>query len=87
MRLAYNWHGRILDLVNQNLPDVLNVYSKPQGYLDASVEYRINPNVSVFLQGTNLTDAYDPAFVQYPDAFWSENISERRYFAGVRLNF
>jgi len=87
VRLAYNWHGRILDLVNQNLPDVLNVYSKPQGYLDASVEYRINPNVSVFLQGTNLTDAYDPAFVQYPNAFWSENISERRYFAGVRLNF
>lgn len=87
VRLAYNWHGRILDLVNKNLPDVLNIYSKPQGYLDASVEYRINPNVSVFLQGTNLNDAYDPAYVQYPNAFWSENISERRYYAGVRLNF
>lgn len=87
VRLAYNWHGRILDLVNKNLPDVLNIYSKPQGYLDASVEYRINRNVSVFLQGTNLNDAYDPEYVQYPDAFWSENISERRYYAGVRLSF
>ncbi|MGH8147886.1 MAG: TonB-dependent receptor domain-containing protein, partial [Rhodanobacteraceae bacterium] len=87
VRLAYNWHGRTLDLVNKNLSDVLNIYSKPEGYLDASVEYRINKNVSVFLQGTNLTDAYGPSYVQYPNAFWSENISERRYYAGVRLSF
>ncbi|MGH8148330.1 MAG: TonB-dependent receptor, partial [Rhodanobacteraceae bacterium] len=87
VRLAYNWHSKVFDFTDSSMNDVLNIYSKPEGYLDASVEYQLNKNVSLVFQGTNLTDSYDPEYVQYPDAFWSENINERRYYAGIRVKF
>lgn len=87
VRLAYNWHSKVFDFTDSNMGDVLNIYSKPEGYLDASVEYLVNDHVSLVFQATNLTNSYDPEYVQYPDAFWSDNISERRYYAGVRVNF
>ncbi len=87
VRLAYSWQSKVFDFSDSSLGDVLNIYSKPEGYLDASVEYQVNKNLSLVFQGTNLTDAYDPEYVQYPNAFWSANISERRYYAGVRLQF
>lgn len=86
-RLAYNWRGTNFNGGNSSLGDPLNIYSKPVGYLDASIYYTINDNVSVYLQGSNLTDAYDDEYAQYPNAFYSQNISERRYTAGVRVKF
>lgn len=86
-RLAYNWHSRIFDLTNSATGDVLNVYTKPGGYLDASVEYEINKHLSVLLQGTNLTNTQDLQYLQIPQVWWSSNISERRYYAALRLSF
>lgn len=86
-RLAYNWHGRFFDLTNSTTGDVLNVYNKPAGYLDASVEYDFTPNIALLLQGTNLTDEHDQQFLQNPGAWWSDNISERRYYAALRVTF
>ncbi|MEP7186079.1 MAG: TonB-dependent receptor [Rhodanobacter sp.] len=87
LRLAYNWRGKNFDSGNSSLGEQLNIYSKPVGYLDASINYKVNDNVSVFLQGTNLTDSFDNQYFQYPGATYYQNISERRYYAGVRLSF
>lgn len=87
VRLAYNWRSKNFDSGNTSLGDDLNIYSKPVGYLDASINYQINDNVAVFLQGTNLTDSFDNQYSQYPGATYYQNISERRYYAGVRVSF
>lgn len=86
-RLAYNWRSKNFVTTNSSLGDPLNIYSKPVGYLDASIYYSINDNVSVYLQGSNLTDSYDDQYAQYKDAFYYQNISDRVYTAGVRLKF
>ena len=87
VRVAYNWRSRNFNSYNTSLGDELSIYSKPVGYLDASINYAVNDHVSVFLQGTNLTDSIDNQYAQYPGATYYQNISERRYYAGVRLSF
>lgn len=87
VRVAYNWHSRFFDLSNSTTGDVLNVYTKPAGYLDASVEYDFTKHLAVLLQGTNLTSTHDQEYIQNPNAWWSDNISERRYYAALRLTF
>lgn len=85
VRAAYNWRGRNFVTTNSSLGDNLNIYSKPVGYLDASINYDVNDHVSVYLQGSNLTDSFDNQYAQYPNAFYYQNISDRVYTAGVRL--
>lgn len=87
LRLAYNWQGKAFAFTNSSTGDDLNVYTKAVGYLDMSVEYRVNKHLSILFQGTNLTDEHDQQYIQYPNAWYADNISERRYYAGVRLSF
>ncbi len=87
VRVAYNWHSRVFDLTNSATGDVLNVFTKPGGYLDASVEYDFNKHLALVVQGTNLTDTQDVQYLQTPQTWWGSNISERVYYASMRLSF
>ncbi|HEX8445571.1 MAG TPA: TonB-dependent receptor [Sphingomonas sp.] len=88
-RVAYNWRSkRFAGLQSVNGVsdgDVLAVYSKPVGYLDASASYDVTPNITVFAQGTNLTDAYDQQYAQFKNLFYQQNLYERRLTLGVRI--
>lgn len=86
-RLAYNWQGKSFALSNSASGDVLNIYNRPQGYLDASFQYNFNKQFSLIAQATNLTDEHDRQYIQDPQYWWADNISERRYYAGVRFTF
>lgn len=86
-RLAYNWQGKSFALSNSATGDVLNVYNRPQGYLDASFQYDLTKQLSLIAQATNLTDTHDRQYIQNTNYWWSDNISERRYYAGVRFTF
>ena len=65
--------------------DRLAVWNKPVGYLDASITYDVTPNISVYAQGTNLTETNEERYAQWEDQFYDQNIFERRYFLGVRV--
>ncbi|HEU0277558.1 MAG TPA: TonB-dependent receptor [Rhodanobacteraceae bacterium] len=86
-RLAYNWQGKSFALSNSATGDVLNVYNSPQGYLDASFQYDLTKQLSVIAQATNLTDTHDRQYIEGTRYWWSDNISERRYYAGLRFTF
>jgi TonB-dependent receptor len=56
VRLAYNWRGQFLsntDAAGRANPE----YTEPYGQVDLSVGYNINQNLSVSLEGINLTNA------------------------------
>lgn len=87
VRMAYNWQGKSFALSNSATGDVLNIYNRPQGYLDASFQYDVTKQLSVIAQATNLTDTHDRQYIENPQYWWSDNISERRYYAGLRFTF
>jgi len=54
-RIAYNWRDKFLSGVT-NIVGVgaLPIYTKAYGWLDASLSYRVNNNVSLVIAGSNL---------------------------------
>lgn len=62
-------------------------WQAPTSYVDASISYDINDNVSVYLQGTNLTEEYEETYMQWSDVVVNQNIYEARYTLGVRAKF
>ncbi|NHK29656.1 TonB-dependent receptor [Parvularcula flava] len=77
--------------VSTSIATALPVYGDAYGTLDAGVQYRVNDNVSLFLQGTNLTNSTEETLMGgYPDGklytrSWFQ--SDRRVNAGVNLSF
>lgn len=91
VRLAYNWRseeylGRVGVNSNAAILD-LGQWLEPTGYLDLSISYWMNENVSFFLNGTNLTEESRKSYAQFKDQFHSLWVQEARYTAGVNLAF
>lgn len=85
-RLAYNY--RSARAVDNN--DIwgstvgMEVYQKSTGYLDASVSYDITPNVTAYLQGSNLTGENENYYFQWKNQYLYQNSYEQRVTVGVR---
>ena len=88
-RIAYNWRSkRFARLQPINLTadkEVLAAFSKPVGYLDASASYDVSPRMTVFVQGTNLTNAFDDQYLQFKNQFYNQTLFERRFTIGLRI--
>lgn len=85
-RVAYNWRSERFSSMNTAAwGDRLAIWNEPVGYLDASVTFDVTPNVTVYAQGTNLTETYEERDAQWDNQFYDQNIFERRYFLGVRV--
>ena len=84
-RAAYNYrstqYNQQYGVGNLNL----GVYTKPVGFLDASASYDINPHVTLFVQGTNLTEFGIDRYLQYEDVYYSQSIFESRVVFGIRI--
>lgn len=91
VRLAYNWRSeefvaRRGVATNVAVMQMAN-WVEPVGYLDLSINYWINDNISLFFNGTNLTEQSRKSYSQFEDQFHSLWVQETRYSAGVNLSF
>ena len=90
LRLAYNWRSEeYLDrvqLVTNEVPLSLGNWQESTGYLDLSVGYWLNDNISFFINVTNLTEQDRRTYSQYTDQFNSLWVQERRLAAGITLS-
>lgn len=88
-RLAYNWRSDIFQgrngLNTNEAPINLGNWTEAAGFLDASINYNILENVTVSLQGTNLTETSDRRYAQFESQFNSINVQERRVSLGLRV--
>ena len=84
-RAAYNYrstqYNQQYGVQNLNL----GIYTKAVGFLDASASYDINPHVTVFAQGNNITGSGLDRYLQYEDVYYSQSIFESRVVFGVRF--
>jgi outer membrane receptor protein involved in Fe transport len=54
-RVAYNWRGRFsTGTANIVGMGAVNTYTRGYGWLDASLRYRVNPQLTLALEGNNL---------------------------------
>src|SRR5690554_45282 len=86
-RIAYNYRSERYIGSSWNDGSPAAWWQAPTSYVDASVSYDINDNVSVYLQGTNITEEYEETYMQWSDVKVNQNIYEARYTLGVRAKF
>ena len=87
-RIAHNYRSKRAVALDQvwGTPG-MTLYQDPTNYIDASVGYDVTPDVTVYLQGSNLTNEYEDYYFQWRDQYANQNIYERRLLLGVRARF
>jgi TonB-dependent receptor len=91
VRLSYAWRSAFLNNYEAALfANPLEVWRKPESSLDLQVSYQVNDNLSLTLDGTNLTE-------EIYQSYYGENGSttnnfgsalySRTFAIGARLNF
>jgi iron complex outermembrane recepter protein len=87
-RVAHNHRSKRSVALNQVWgTEGLTLYQSPTDYIDASVSYDITPDVTVYLQGLNLTDEYENYYLQWEEQTAFQQQYERRFIVGVRGRF
>jgi TonB-dependent receptor len=83
-RVAYNYRSKRAFSSDVGGITGLEEYEAPQQYVDASVSYKFNKYLEVFLDGTNLTNEVQRFYLVWPDQYGHSNFAERMYTFGVR---
>lgn len=84
-RLAYNWRDKFLNRTGagSNNPGYIEAYSQ----IDANVTYRINDNLSISLEGINLTGEDRREHARNKNMLWGYDDLGARYQLGARYTF
>ncbi|MBO9713737.1 TonB-dependent receptor [Sphingomonas sp.] len=85
-RIAYNWRDKFLSGINRQgsrNPE----YTAAFGQLDASFGYDITPNITVTLEGINLTKENVRTYARDEKELWYAQELDRRFLLGARFKF
>jgi iron complex outermembrane receptor protein len=87
-RIAHNYRSKRAVALDQvwGTPG-MTLYQRPTNYIDASVSYDVTPDLTVYLQGSNLTNEFEDYYIQWGNENAYQNIYERRVLLGVRARF
>ena len=86
-RVAWNWRSKYLDSVSETGAENLPIYFKGYGSLDASISYNLTRNLSLTLDGQNLTDAVNYSYQGQQQYLRNYQINDRRFSVRARLLF
>ena len=86
-RVAWNYRSKRAAQSDFGGISGLELYQAPTNYIDANVSYDINPHLTVYAQGSNLTGEYEKYYLTWKDERAYNNLYERRFAAGVRVKF
>lgn len=86
-RVAFNYRSKRAEQSDFAGITGLTLYQAPTKYIDASIAYDINPQVTVFAQGSNLTGESEHYYMVWKDQKAFNNIYERRFLFGARARF
>lgn len=90
-RVSYTWRSKAF-LGNFGFGDggttrTLGITGKSYGQLDGQISYDINKYVGVFVEGINLTEADQSAYLQFPELPFRYETGSRRIYLGVKANY
>jgi len=92
VRVAYNYRSSYLgSIYGLPLPaggsQLLPVYTRGYGWLDASINYDVTKNITVSLEGSNLTRRRELTYYDVTTRPSNHSIDDRQIMAGVRFKF
>ena len=86
VRIAYNYRSE--RFLNKNAGwGALELWQEATAYVDASVSYDFSDDVTVYLNGSNITGEFEDYYYQVPEQHAYQNIYEPRYTLGIRAKF
>ena len=83
VRLGYNWRDTFLRTIQNGT----GVFVDELGTLNASVRYAISENISLDFEATNLTQDPIKEFAGFEESLLSYAVTDRRFFAGIRIKY
>ncbi|WCT79902.1 TonB-dependent receptor [Novosphingobium humi] len=86
-RVAWNYRSKRAEQSDFAGIAGMTLYQAPTNYVDASVSYDVNKQVTIFAQGSNLTKESEHYFLVWPDLKAFNNLYERRFQIGARARF
>ncbi|MBB4660366.1 TonB-dependent receptor [Parvularcula dongshanensis] len=86
-RVAYNFRSKRAGQSDYAGIPGFQLYQEPTHYLDASASYDVSDNLTVYLQGSNLTEENEQFYATFEDQFEHTQLFERRIIAGIRGRF
>ncbi|GGI69100.1 TonB-dependent receptor [Shewanella hanedai] len=89
VKFTYAWRDSYLIGVGQSQgsADAPPQFAKPFGQLDASVNYDITENFTVFLEGININNETEEGYGRFEEQFLFARQYGSRYMLGGRLSF
>jgi len=87
VRLSYAWRSKFLRSQLKGFANPIGIWSKPEDSLDLQISYKINDNVEITLDGTNLTGSIYQEYYTDPRFKSGYDLISRTFAAGVRVNF
>ncbi len=85
-RIAYNWRDEYL--TNRNFGGQVNPeYVEDYGQWDGNVSYNVNDQLTLLVEGINITDEYTRSFVRTDSATGFVTTTGARYMIGARYVF
>jgi iron complex outermembrane receptor protein len=86
-RLAYNFRSPRLMATGSDATGHQALYQDDYGQLDLNVTYNLNENLSLYVNGSNITEEFQQTYVGHKDQKAFQNIYEARWALGLRANF
>jgi TonB-dependent receptor len=89
-RVAYNYRTDRLNSVTGSSGDNLPVFQKATGFVDVNVSYNVRENITVYVNGSNVTGEIENYYVKFADGqtqYFSQNQFEPRYTIGLRAKW
>ena len=86
-RAAFNWRGKFLTGTNDSLGIVNPIYTAPYGQWDISASYNINKQLSLTLDGINVTNRTQRLYTRNIHELVYLAQTGPRYMLGVRYKF
>ena len=86
-RVSYNWRDKYLTETNRGGNDRNPVFVAPFGTVDMSVTYDITPNVTISLQGVNMTNEDVRTYGRDKEQLWFAQELDARYYLGASFRF
>jgi TonB-dependent receptor len=87
IRGAYNWRAGFLRHTNNGFVAGQPENVDPYGQYDVSASYAISPNISIYVQAVNITNALSRSFQAYEERLLNLEETGRQLQFGVRGHF
>ncbi|WP_160153199.1 TonB-dependent receptor [Microbulbifer sp. ALW1] len=86
-RLAYNFRSERLITSGSSILGLQDLYQDDYGQLDLNVTWSVTDQLDLYLNGSNILEEYQQAYLEFEDQKAFQNLYEARWALGARYTY